>query len=99
MASIRRLSLIVCVLAAVAQTPKVGGDYSGTLGPVHLKLHLKVTASGAPERSLDSVDQGARLAQSAALRQPATRGLPQVVEFDADHPATWRERVRWFPGD
>jgi CubicO group peptidase (beta-lactamase class C family) len=59
MTSIRWLSLFVCVLAAGAQTPKVGGDYSGTLGPLHLKLHLKVTASGALEGLLDSVDQGA----------------------------------------
>ncbi len=59
MASIRWLALFVCVLAAGAQAPQVGGDYSGTLGPLHLKLHLKVTASGALEGSLDSVDQGA----------------------------------------
>jgi len=59
MTGIRWLSLFVCVLAAGAQGPKVGGDYSGMLGPLHLKLHLKVSASGALEGSLDSVDQGA----------------------------------------
>ena len=44
MTSIRWLSLFVCLLAAGAQAPQVGGDYSGTLGPLHLKLHLNVSA-------------------------------------------------------
>jgi hypothetical protein len=57
--TIRWLTLFVCLGAAVAQQPKAGGDYAGTLGPLHLKLHLKVSASGAAEGSLDSVDQGA----------------------------------------
>jgi CubicO group peptidase (beta-lactamase class C family) len=43
----------------MAQTPKLAGDYSGMLGPLHLKLHLKTPASGAIEGTLDSVDQGA----------------------------------------
>jgi hypothetical protein len=30
---------------AVAQTPNIGGNYSGMLGALHLKLHLKVSAS------------------------------------------------------
>jgi D-alanyl-D-alanine-carboxypeptidase/D-alanyl-D-alanine-endopeptidase len=55
----RWLSVLVSLGAAVAQTPKLGGDYSGVLGPLHLKLHLKVGASGATEGTLDSVDQGA----------------------------------------
>jgi CubicO group peptidase (beta-lactamase class C family) len=53
------LSVLVCLGAAAAQTPKLGGDYSGMLGPLHLKLHLKVGASGALEGTLDSLDQGA----------------------------------------
>ena len=55
----RWLSLLVCISAAADQTPKLGGDYSGMLGPLHLKLHLKVGASGALEGTLDSLDQGA----------------------------------------
>jgi serine-type D-Ala-D-Ala carboxypeptidase/endopeptidase len=55
----RWLSVLVCLAAAVAQTPKLGGDYSGMLGPLHLKLHLKVGAGGAVDGTLDSVDQGA----------------------------------------
>lgn len=53
------LTILVSIGAAVAQTPKIGGDYSGMLGPLHLKLHLKAGASGAAEGTLDSVDQGA----------------------------------------
>ncbi|HKX00107.1 MAG TPA: serine hydrolase domain-containing protein [Bryobacteraceae bacterium] len=42
-----------------AQAPKPIGDYSGMLGPLHLKLHLKTSATGSIEGALDSVDQGA----------------------------------------
>jgi len=55
----RWMFLLVYAGAALAQTPKIGGDYSGMLGPLHLKLHLKVAASGAAEGTLDSLDQGA----------------------------------------
>src|SRR6266404_8506495 len=53
------LPVLVSLGAALAQAPKLGGDYSGMLGPLHLRLHLKVGASGATEGMLDSVDQGA----------------------------------------
>jgi CubicO group peptidase (beta-lactamase class C family) len=53
------MTILVSIGAAAAQTPKLGGDYSGVLGPLHLKLHLKVAASGAVEGTLDSVDQAA----------------------------------------
>jgi CubicO group peptidase (beta-lactamase class C family) len=53
------LFLAVCLWPALAQTPKPGGDYSGVLGPLHLKLHLKPGAGGAMEGTLDSLDQGA----------------------------------------
>lgn len=39
--------------------PAVAGDYAGTLGPLHVKLHFKVDAAGAISGSLDSPDQGA----------------------------------------
>jgi D-alanyl-D-alanine-carboxypeptidase/D-alanyl-D-alanine-endopeptidase len=55
----RWLSLLVCTGAALAQTPGIGGDYSGMLGPLHLKLHLKAGASGVTAGTLDSLDQGA----------------------------------------
>ena len=59
----RRL-LFLCLAAATGavsgQTkPDIAGDYLGTLGPLHLRLHLKVDASGALSGTMDSPDQGA----------------------------------------
>ena len=45
--------------APAQQKPSIAGDYAGTLGPLHVKLHLKVDAAGAISGTLDSVDQGA----------------------------------------
>jgi len=56
----RWLLALACLGAALAETPKIAGDYSGMLGPLHLKLHLKTGASGAMEGTLDSLDQGAK---------------------------------------
>jgi serine-type D-Ala-D-Ala carboxypeptidase/endopeptidase len=47
----------ICALAQ--QKPAIAGDYAGTLGPLHVKLHLKVDAAGAITGTLDSPDQGA----------------------------------------
>jgi D-alanyl-D-alanine-carboxypeptidase/D-alanyl-D-alanine-endopeptidase len=38
---------------------KIAGDYVGMLGPLHVKLHLKVDTAGGITGTLDSVDQGA----------------------------------------
>ena len=57
--SFRWLSVLVFLVAAAAQTPNLGGDYSGMLGALHLKLHLKLSANGAMQGTLDSLDQGA----------------------------------------
>ncbi len=51
--------MLACVGAALAETPKIGGDYSGMLGPLHLRLHLKMGAGGTMKGTLDSLDQGA----------------------------------------
>jgi CubicO group peptidase (beta-lactamase class C family) len=59
MMSSRWLAVLAFTAAALAQTPKISGDYSGILGPLHLKLHLKTGAGGAMQGTLDSVDQGA----------------------------------------
>src|SRR5580658_1472328 len=59
MTRLRWLFLFVCVGVAVAQTPKIIGDYSGMLGPLHGKLHLKTDVSGTLQCTLDSVEQGA----------------------------------------
>src|ERR1035438_5657213 len=45
--------------APAQQKPTAAGDYAGTLGPLHLKLHLKADASGVLSGTLDSPDQGA----------------------------------------
>ncbi len=64
----RWLSALICLGTAIAQTPKLGGDYAGVLGPLHLKLHLKAGAGGAIEGSLDSLDQGAMGLPCANIR-------------------------------
>src|SRR6267154_2079729 len=54
-----------CIVAALpfgaqAQTaPPISGEYTGTLGPLHLRLHLKTDASGTLSGTMDSPDQGA----------------------------------------
>lgn len=48
-----------CPLTFAQQKPGIAGDYVGSLGPLHLKLHLKTGADGALSGSLDSPDQGA----------------------------------------
>lgn len=44
---------------ALAEEPAVQGDYLGTLGTLHLKLHVTVAADGTLSGALDSPDQGA----------------------------------------
>jgi hypothetical protein len=45
--------------SSAQQKPAITGDYAGILGPLHVKLHLKVDAAGAVTGTLDSTDQGA----------------------------------------
>ena len=47
------------LVASAQPKPALAGDYAGTLGPLHIRLHLSVDASGAITGTLDSVDQGA----------------------------------------
>jgi CubicO group peptidase (beta-lactamase class C family) len=48
------------LLPCLAQpAPSVAGDYAGMLGPLHVKLHIKVDTAGAITGTLDSTDQGA----------------------------------------
>ena len=58
--------LIVIVAAAAGSTPAsaqesstVRGDFVGTLGPLHLKLHITAAPDGSLTGTLDSLDQGA----------------------------------------
>ncbi|MGA2672637.1 MAG: serine hydrolase domain-containing protein [Terracidiphilus sp.] len=57
------LALALLALASLPafaqQKPTVAGDYAGTLGPLHVKLHLKTDAAGVITGTLDSTDQGA----------------------------------------
>src|SRR5260221_8977101 len=39
--------------------PDLAGDFLGSLGPLHLKLHLATTPRGSLTGSLDSIKQGA----------------------------------------
>jgi serine-type D-Ala-D-Ala carboxypeptidase/endopeptidase len=71
MTYLRWLSLLVSLGGALAQTPNLGGDYSGALGSLRLKLHLNMGAGGAAEGTLDSIDQGALGLQCANFHQDA----------------------------
>jgi D-alanyl-D-alanine-carboxypeptidase/D-alanyl-D-alanine-endopeptidase len=56
--------LFLCLAAATVAVsgqakPEIAGDYLGTLGPLHLRLHLKLDASGTLSGMMDSPDQGA----------------------------------------
>jgi CubicO group peptidase (beta-lactamase class C family) len=51
--------VFICPLTFAQQKPSIAGNYVGSLGPLHLKLHLKTGADGALGGSLDSPDQGA----------------------------------------
>jgi len=56
-----RSILLLCLLAAVGlaqENAKVAGDYGGTLGPLHIKLHLVAAADGTITGTVDSPDQG-----------------------------------------
>ena len=52
--------LAIAPLTVSAQeTQIVAGDYAGTLGPLHVKLHIKVDSVGRLTGTLDSPDRGA----------------------------------------
>jgi len=64
----------VCIFAATpfgaqAQAaPPISGDYVGTLGPLHLRLHLKLGDSETLSGTMDSPDQGANGLACADLK-------------------------------
>ena len=41
------------------QVAGIAGDYTGSLGTLHLRLHIKVDKRGLATGTLDSIDQGA----------------------------------------
>ncbi|MGH9562386.1 MAG: serine hydrolase, partial [Terracidiphilus sp.] len=59
---IRIIALILvsgALSISTAQQPSLAGDYAGTIGPLHLRLHLKADASGTLTGTMDSPDQAA----------------------------------------
>ncbi|MGH8201176.1 MAG: serine hydrolase domain-containing protein [Steroidobacteraceae bacterium] len=53
------ISLHGAHVLAADSNPTVQGDYIGTLGPLHLKLHITAAPGGGLSGTLDSPDQGA----------------------------------------
>lgn len=55
--------------AFAQETPVIQGVFVGTLGPLHIKLHIAVAADGTLGGTLDSPDQGALGIPCADFRQ------------------------------
>lgn len=51
------LALVPLPISA-QKNPTIAGDYAGTLGPLHVKLHLKESSPGKVTGTLDSPDRG-----------------------------------------
>ena len=63
------------------QSPSLAGNYAGTLGPLHIKLHLKVNGAGKVRATLDSPDLGAMGIQCTDFHvdgQSVTFNVPSV---------------------
>lgn len=54
------------------QGPAITGDYAGTLGPLHIRLHLKQNAAGKVTCTLDSPDRGAMGIRCADFQMDGT---------------------------
>jgi CubicO group peptidase (beta-lactamase class C family) len=89
-------AILVLTLAtarpAHAEAQVFQGDYVGTLGPLHLRLHITAAPDGTLSGTLDSPDQGARGLPCADLRLqgstftftvPSVRGSWQGTVSDA----------------
>jgi len=86
------IGLLICLVALVMfalapssisaqQNRTISGDYAGTLGPLHVKLHLKENAAGKVTGTLDSPDRGAIGIQCADFHvdgQSVTFTVPAV---------------------
>lgn len=57
-ATVRILLIAMMAPAALAQTPSIAGDYTGTQGGVRVVLHLAVDANGTLTASTDTPEQG-----------------------------------------
>jgi hypothetical protein len=97
------IALVTLALAPLSvsaqQKPTIAGDYAGTLGPLHVKLHIKVDAAGKVTGTLDSPDRGAIGihcsnfhidGQSFAFSVPAVHGMWKgTVAADGTLSGTW----------
>lgn len=93
------LLALVPSLASAQQNATLAGDYAGTLGPLHIRLHLKQNAAGKVTGTLDSLDQGSMGiqctdfhvdGQSVAFSVPAVQGTwTGTVAADGTLTGTW----------
>lgn len=95
------LTCVVFLLLALNATPDfaqektpIAGDYAGTLGPLHLKLHISSSPDGRLSGTLDSPDQGAigipcsdfKLdGATLSFSVPAVRGTWKGTVADSTH--------------
>lgn len=68
-------------IVSAQQNPTIAGDYAGTLGPLHVKLHVKANSAGKVTATLDNPDRGAIGIRCADFRvdgQSVTFTVPAV---------------------
>ena len=92
------LSLMPSSISA-QQNTTLAGNYAGTLGPLHIKLHLKVSGAGKVTATLDSPDRGAMGiqctdfhvdGQSVTFNVPAVQGMWKgTIALDGTLTGTW----------
>jgi hypothetical protein len=85
--------------ASAQQSPTIAGDYAGTMGPLHIILHLRVGDRGKVTATLDNPDQGAIGihcsnfqidGQSVAFSVPAVHGTWKgTVDLSGALNGTW----------
>jgi hypothetical protein len=94
------LAMLASALSISAQqNPSLSGDYAGTLGPLHLRLHLKDNGGGKVTGTLDSPDRGAIGihctdfhidGQSVSFAVPAVQGTWKgTIASDGRLTGTW----------
>jgi len=95
LATLLPLAALTCFLAAPAKmtaqtsaipSPTLAGDYSGTFGPLALKLHLASAANAAFTGTLDSPSQGAN---GIPIANIVLQGNSLSFEVPAVH-GTWK---------
>jgi serine-type D-Ala-D-Ala carboxypeptidase/endopeptidase len=99
------VALVILILAPLSvsaqQKQSIAGDYVGTLGPLHVALHLQVGVAGRVTGTLDSPDRGAigiRCSnfhvdgESISFSIPAVQGMWKgTVAADGTLNGTWEQ--------